>query len=375
MKKQVVIFICLFAFLSVRSQNGNLPLSVNTDYVVLTCDHYTYMLHANLLTVSKSTKNRILYFSNSRFNVYGSESDSLACDTAFKVLNKNYDRLADSMGVDLTELVTLNIYPDLQTFHDAIGWSDAPDWVVGIAGNTNEISIVSPYNPGPVHNFASIIKVVTHELVHLFVHKKSNGCNIPVWVNEGTAEYYAYQTPTINNIRNLVSTQGGKPTLSFLNDGNTFGNVGGYQYSYTIAEYITTHFPHGKLAEFIASCANYTVLGFADEPAFQVAWHHFLDEHYLGAYSIDVISKDFPVSFYPNPASDHISVVTNSECSNCCLLIYNSSGQLVKEINSIQTSCLVPYVVDVSDLTNGLYRLFFKQGQKIRGLNLIVQQH
>ncbi len=56
-------------------------------------------------------------------------------------------------------------------------FADAPEKIAALARfkNENKIDLVSPYNPGPVHSFESIIDVITHELVHCFVHKLALG--------------------------------------------------------------------------------------------------------------------------------------------------------------------------------------------------------
>lgn len=200
----------------------NVDTLIKTDYIIVT---------------DVDPETRILLCSNSRFEVWGFITEDAAADTILKVLTANYDRVADSLNVQLTEKVVVNVYPDLSSYHTSIGWADAPDWVVGTAGD-NKIDLVSPYNPGPVHTFESIMDVITHELVHCFVHKLSNGANISTWINEGSAAYLSYQVNNVNNVCYYINQNSGIiPTLNELNNGSTFGNIGGYSFSYTIGEF------------------------------------------------------------------------------------------------------------------------------------------
>jgi len=222
---------------------------------------------------------RILLRSNSQFEVWGEVAEEAAADTLIKVLTANYDRIADSLNIQLTQIVVVDVYPDLTTYHTAIGWPDAPDWVVGTANGAAKIDLVSPYNPGPVHDFESIMSVITHELVHCIVHKLANGATVSTWLNEGTASYLSYQ------VRNICYYHAQNdeilPTLDELNDGNTFGNLGGYDYSHTIVEFIINDIGGSDiLSQFIASGLNYSILGFENKSAFQSAWYQHLYLNY-----------------------------------------------------------------------------------------------
>jgi len=236
---------------------------------------------------------RILLRSNNRFEVWGLVSEDAAADAIIEVLTANYNRIADSLNVQLTSKVIVDVYPDLTSYHNAIGWPDAPDWVVGTAIGDDKIDLVSPYNPGPQHTFESLMSVITHELVHCFVHKLANGQNIPRWLNEGTATYLALQESNTNSICSYVDQNGGViPSLIELNNGSTFGSIGGYTFGYTIAEFIVHDLGgSGILSQFIASGLNYYVLELENELAFQDEWNEYVYSNYDCVY--DILMADF----------------------------------------------------------------------------------
>lgn len=269
---------------------ANTNTLTKTDYINVTnVDPYT----------------RILLRSNSHFEVWGFTTEDAAADTIIKVLTANYDRIADSLNTQLTDIIVVDVYPDILAYHTAIGWPDAPDWVVGSAMGDAKIDMVTPYNPGTVHDFAGVIDVITHELVHCFVHKLANGATISTWINEGSAAYLSYQDNNANNVCYYVNQNSGTiPTLDELNNGSTYGNIGGYSFGYTIAKFITTQLGGSDvLSQFIASGLDYSLLGYQNELEFQNAWHQYIylfwdctysDLH--AAFLADVVSGSGPLT-------------------------------------------------------------------------------
>jgi Peptidase C10 family/Carbohydrate family 9 binding domain-like/Concanavalin A-like lectin/glucanases superfamily/Secretion system C-terminal sorting domain len=309
-----------------------------------------------------SPDTRILLRSNSQFEVWGQAAEEAAADTVIKVLTANYNRIADSLNIELTQTVVVDVYPDLTTYHTAIGWPDAPDWVVGTATGDTKIDLVSPYNPGPVHSFGSIMSVITHELVHCFVHKLANEAIITTWLNEGTASFLSYQVRDVC----YYHEQNGEvlPTLDELNDGSTFGNIGGYAYSHTIVEFIINDLGGSSiLSQFIASGLDYSVLGFSNKEAFQSAWYQYLYLNYScttgeltlispnGGESFTIgestsISwgnstvSDIKIEYSVNNGSSWTEIIASTSCSS------KSFNWTLPEESSIQ--CLIK----ISDVTN-----------------------
>lgn len=66
------------------------------------------------------------------FIYYYEASDSSVVATIASRLEGSYDRITDDLQLTLIGKIGVHIYPTLQEFHNAIGWPDAPDWVVGV---------------------------------------------------------------------------------------------------------------------------------------------------------------------------------------------------------------------------------------------------
>jgi len=47
------------------------------------------------------------------------------------------------------------------------------DQIIGnMDESTNSIKIVTPYNPGPVHKYSTVVKTVLHEFIHVLTMTK-----------------------------------------------------------------------------------------------------------------------------------------------------------------------------------------------------------
>ncbi|UNK18638.1 hypothetical protein MNQ98_00895 [Paenibacillus sp. N3/727] len=89
--------------------------------------------------------------------------------------------------------ITIEIYPDLPTFHQAVGEQDAPNWFMGTM-EKNILKIVSPLNPGPEHTYESILK----STVHLYAMWLISDINpaAPKWMRQGIGGFEAKQMAT-----------------------------------------------------------------------------------------------------------------------------------------------------------------------------------
>ena len=96
----------------------------------------------------------------------------LAADSAYvqeilSVLEDNYSRVLRDFNMKLIpELTHIELYPDMEHYHFAVGNSDLPQSEVGMATDDNIIKMVSPRNPGSYHTRESLLKVAVHEFAH-----------------------------------------------------------------------------------------------------------------------------------------------------------------------------------------------------------------
>ncbi len=203
-------------------------------------------------TVGQNTDSLILEKESQHFAFYSTPGDIEVLDSLAITLEKNYTRITDRLGIQINKKITVKVFPDLKSFHVAINYPDAPDWVVG-SSNGDELMMVSPLNPGSIHTYASLMQVIVHEFVHIAVSEARGDqgwTTIPRWLNEGYAQYEAGQ---INDkIRNLVKsslTDKTPPTWTQLDTASVmeFGKMNGYGLSVSIVEFLVDNYGIDKL--------------------------------------------------------------------------------------------------------------------------------
>jgi hypothetical protein len=205
----------------------------------------------------KNTSSLDFQIASKHFDFYSNKSDYQVLDSLVNTLEKNYLVITDHLQTIFNERINVYIYPDLKSFHSAINFPDAPDWVVG-AASKNELKMVSPLNPGSAHNYESLMQAIVHEFAHaVILNLRDQGLvGLPKWLNEGYAFYEAHQLK--DNIRTVIKTKlADKPAPSWnqLNQAGTveFGNMDGYELSSTIIEFIVKSYGYNGLRKIIIS--------------------------------------------------------------------------------------------------------------------------
>ncbi len=239
------------------------------------------------------------------FVFYYQQQDSAVIDTIASRLEGSFDRITGDLHLVVSSKVKVHIYPSLQEFHDAIGWSNAPDWLVGVADA--EIYAVSPLNPGPAHSYKDMVEnVFAHEFTHVCTNKV-NG-SLPQWLFEGFACYEAGPYYSKASVVSAYNGLGRIPTLDELShDYNNFVNLHGYEFSLTAARFAIDTFGMDSMRQFINDPDNFSVFGGLSKSEFQQRWSDCVKEDYLGISSV----RDYPngpIKYgfeleqnYPNP--------------------------------------------------------------------------
>ena len=83
----------------------------------------------------------------------------------------------------------------------------------------------------------------------------------------------------------------------------------------------------------------------------------------------EIVNAENPISVYPNPATQIITISAQENLSNAVVLIYDLSGKLVlqKDIHSIhkQTN------LDISSLENGIYMIQVNNNNRVSRFKLM----
>lgn len=184
-------------------------------------------------------------------------------------INKKYKHVPSSK-------ITIEIYPDLPTFHQAMGEHDAPNWFMGTMEN-NILKIVSPLNPGPEHTYESILK----STVHLYAMWLISDINpaAPKWIRQGVGGYESKQMAAdfIKSSIAEVIEQGKVPYFHELNNDTwDFGTMKGFQLSYSIVEFIVSEYGIEDLNKLIRNLDGFQEIFHCSETELYEQWVQYL---------------------------------------------------------------------------------------------------
>jgi len=199
------------------------------------------------------------------FAFYSTNGDIEVLDSLAITLENSYSRITNRLGVQIEKKINVKVFPDIKSFHVAINYPDAPDWVVG-SSNGDELMMVSPLNPGSIHTYKSLMQVIIHEFVHIavsYARGDKGWTALPRWLSEGYAQYEAGQ---INeHIRKTVKsslTDKTPPTWAQLDTASVmeFGKMNGYGLSATIVEFLIETYGIDKLVLLIKKPENIEII-------------------------------------------------------------------------------------------------------------------
>jgi Peptidase MA superfamily len=217
---------------------------------------------------------------SAHFELYSEKKDREVLENLSEILERNYKVITDHLNTEFENKIRGYIYPDLHTFHKAINYPEAPDWVVGAAGR-NELKMVSPLNPGSVHSYESLMQAIVHEFAHTVVlNIREHGVvGLPNWLNEGYASYEADQL-TDNQRKLIQSSLLNKtiPSWNELKEANTaqFGDMGGYGFSATIIEFLVQSYGFDKLRKFFLKPESVEGIYDVSEKKMETLWLKYL---------------------------------------------------------------------------------------------------
>lgn len=181
------------------------------------------------------------------------ESEKECVSEVLSLLEDKYSTITKKIGKELKEKIAVKICSDRNELVQTLGLKDAPEWVRGGIAEGKTV-IASPLNPPPGSGYHNVINTVVHEFVHVLLREINK--EIPKWLDEGIASFEgkdndeAWIKDTILlGLRNRTV-----PTLDELDTGKDFKQffeIGGYQYSYAITEFIISVYGYETLMELV----------------------------------------------------------------------------------------------------------------------------
>jgi len=156
-----------------------------------------FLAVVSLVSCSRSRINWILMDETEHFTFYAANSAEAAVPPLAHELEASYDRITKDLQVAAAGRFPVYVFPDIETYHQAIGRLDASASSVGTVQGT-AVWLVSPLNPGGALDSQSVLTAGVHEFTHAAVNYLNgsldqNNYQIPIWLNEGLAGYEARQ--------------------------------------------------------------------------------------------------------------------------------------------------------------------------------------
>ena len=196
----------------------------------------------------------------------------------FDELKISVERVTSKYNHQPSQKIVIEIYPDLQAFHHAVGEPGAPGWFMGTYEG-HILKIVSPLNPGPDHTYESILKGA----VHLFTMWLIEDINpsAPKWIRQGIGGYEAKQmtkdyikSSTEDAIRNLAI-----PSFDDLdNDTWDFETMKGFQFSYMMVEFVMDRYGIDALNKVIRNPHDFEGIFKCTKPELYKQWVEYIKQ-------------------------------------------------------------------------------------------------
>lgn len=260
----------------------NLKCDVMGNIIIKNCELNSESLESENNNISDQTELQSedsikLQFENENFAFHSFDKDKGCIEDLTKALDENYDTITKNLGVSLKDKVKVIIYPDIEVFHNNIGTQNAGDWLVGVT-EKNTIHIVSPLNPGTQHTYDSLMKAVVHEFVHVVQFNIYPYYYTNRWMSDGLATYEAKQVPNKTIMKNMIDAD----KISSLSGMNSkdFAEVGGYDFSYTVAEYLVKEYGYETIVSMIKTPENIEEILEKNLDEFENDWINYLKENW-----------------------------------------------------------------------------------------------
>ncbi len=187
-------------------------------------------------------------------------------------LELHYDRIVADFKAEDMPLVTLRVYPDLQTYHSAVHNPFAPEWQKGQAWGKEEIRMTLEdadsiaINGGALHEFIHCIHM------HVAPQKIS-----PKWFWEGLAMYKGcckfFEPKQLPYLK-----KGNFPTLKQISNDRTYQK--NYELGYFLIEFIDRNWGWEKVLLMMQHSGDVEVLSITTKE-FETGFYKYLQLHYL----------------------------------------------------------------------------------------------
>jgi len=189
-------------------------------------------------------------YQNDKLKIYYKSQDERTIKDIEKAVIDGYNKVMEYFeALEFNKEISIYVYSNIEEFHLEVFGEKREEWGVCLVEG-NIIKIVSPENSGKVHNYNTILKILSKSVVDIIL--SYNFDNIPKWLDMAT-----YITGL-----NTETKTCSKPSIVKLNQRDYFN----YSDSYFITRYIVENFGKNIVLEILKTPDKYNeILNLSDE--------------------------------------------------------------------------------------------------------------
>ena len=214
------------------------------------------------------------------FLIQYSDKDTGIVEGISSTLEEHYNELISDFGLVSLPQTIVRIYPDKDTYNNAVLTPDAPLWQMGRVWDSNEIRMLSPLMAEQLTGEKlEINEIVLHEFVHsIHLNLVKDGTRVPGWLWEGLALYKGC-CRWVENPFELDHLKKGKyPSLKKIEKDRTSQLK--YDLGYYLVEYIDQKWGWNKVLELIDSNGNLETTLKVSIKGFEKGFYRWMERKY-----------------------------------------------------------------------------------------------
>ena len=227
------------------------------------------------------TEKKLTYsYKTDHFEFECSPLDSAQIPELGNYLEDKYRKLLSDFEIDELPNTKIRIYPDYDSYHNAVLTPNAPKWQRGRAWNNDEIRMLSPITvKKETGEEVQLKNVVLHEFIHcLHLSLIKDGTRVPGWLWEGVAMYKGCCQWVENPTELDYLKQGKTPSLKQISNDSSFLNK--FDLVFFIIKYLEEQFGWKKVLQLIHSNGQFKGVLEISEKDFKKKFYGYLEERY-----------------------------------------------------------------------------------------------
>lgn len=220
------------------------------------------------------------HMNGANINLYYQPGDEKGAQEVFDYLEKTAGEIREKLEFDSLEITQVYLYKEQTSLwmrkYGLITILAAPDWYVG-DNKGDQVLLVSPYAKvkGNDNDHDSILEAATHELVHTINYQINP--QLSYWLDNGVATFLSHQNPPKGFVSDIPI-----PSLEDMRSENEkrFGEIGGYQYSYTYIDFINSQYGWECVLDLINGKKNYEEIFDKSEQDIYTEWMTYISKKF-----------------------------------------------------------------------------------------------